>query len=78
MKNESMKFSEFDILPKHKHIIVFKLGKIWAFKHFFRDRKVYDELIDYYNKDLYRFEFKSHAARNNTSRSWSETVSTRC
>jgi len=21
--------------------------------------------LDYYNKDLYRFEFKSHAARNN-------------
>jgi hypothetical protein len=60
-----MKFSEFDVLPKHKHIIVFKLGKLWAFKHFFHDRKVYDELLDYYNKDLYRFEFKSIAARNN-------------
>ena len=59
-----MKFSEFDVLPKHKRIIVFKLGKLWAFKHFFNDRKVYDELLDYYNKDLYRFEFKSHAARN--------------
>ena len=60
-----MKFSEFDVLPKHKRILVFKLGKIWAFQHFFNDRKVYDELINYYNKDLYRFEFKSHAARNN-------------
>ena len=35
------------------------------FKHFFNDRKVYDELLDYYNKDLYRFEFKSIGARNN-------------
>ena len=60
-----MKFSEFDVLPKHKCIIVFKLGKIWVFKHFFNDRKVYDELLDYYNKDLYRFEFKSIGARNN-------------
>ena len=60
-----MKFSEFDVQAKHKRIIVFKLGKIWEFKHFFNDRKVYDELLDYYNKDLYRFEFKFHAARNN-------------
>jgi hypothetical protein len=60
-----MKFSEFDVLPKHKRIIVFKLDKLWVFKHFFHDRKVYDELLDYYNKDLYRFEFKSIATRNN-------------
>ncbi|MDD1741851.1 MAG: hypothetical protein LUQ47_00825, partial [Methanotrichaceae archaeon] len=65
MKNGALKSSEFDVLPKHKRIIVFKLGKIWAFKHFFDDRKVYDELMNYYNKDLYRFEFKSHAVRNN-------------
>ena len=60
-----MKFSEFDVQPKHELIIVFKLGKLWTFKHFFNDRKVYDELLDYYNKDQYRFEFKSIAARNN-------------
>jgi hypothetical protein len=65
MKNEAMKFSEFDVPPKHKCIIVFKLGKLWVFNHFFNDRKVYDELLDYYNKDLYRFEFKSICARNN-------------
>ena len=60
-----MEFSEFYLQPTHKRIFVFKLGKIWVFKHFFNDRKVYDELLDYYNKDLYRFEFKSIGARNN-------------
>jgi hypothetical protein len=45
--------------------MVFKLGKLWAFKHFFNERKVYEELLDYSNKDLYRFEFKSIGARNN-------------
>jgi hypothetical protein len=65
MKNEAFKFSSFEVLQKRKPIIVFKLGKLWAFKHFFHDRKVYDELLDYYNKDLYRFEFKSIGARNN-------------
>jgi hypothetical protein len=60
-----MKFSEFGLEPKYKRIVVFKLGKLWVFKYFFNDRKVYDELLDYYNKDLYRFEFKSLGARNN-------------
>ena len=60
-----MNFSEFGLEPKYKRIVVFKLGKLWVFKYFFNDRKVYDELLDYYNKDLYRFEFKSIGARNN-------------
>jgi len=76
MKNEAMKFSEFDVLPKHKSIIVFKLSKLWAFKHFFNNGEIYDELLDYYNNDLYCFEFKSIATRNNGSRSWSDMAST--
>jgi hypothetical protein len=29
--------STFDVTPKHKRITVFKLGKLWVFKHFFDD-----------------------------------------
>jgi hypothetical protein len=53
----------FDVVPKRKHIIVFKL---WVFKQFFDNGELFSALLDYYNKDLYRFEFKSTGARNNT------------
>jgi hypothetical protein len=55
----------FDVIPKRKRIIVFKLGKLWVFKQFFDNRELFNALLDYYNKDLYRFEFKSIGARNN-------------
>jgi hypothetical protein len=71
-----MKFSEFDVPPKHKRIIVFKLDKLWAFKHFFHDSRVYDELLDFYKKSLYRSEFNRSLQGTTTSRSWNETAST--
>jgi len=43
---------------------VFKAGGHWIFKHFFGDREIFKELADYYNKDLYRFEFKTVGERN--------------
>ena len=55
----------FDVIPKRKHITFFKLGKLWVFKQFFDNSVVFNALLDYYNKDLYRFEFKSTGARNN-------------
>ena len=55
----------FDVVPKRKRITVFKLGKLWVFKQFFDNRELFNALLDYYNKDLYRFEFKSIGARNN-------------
>ena len=55
----------FDVVPKRKRIIVFKLGKLWVFKQFFDNREAFNSLLDYYNKDLYRFEFKSIGPRNN-------------
>ena len=55
----------FDVIPKRKHIIFFKLGKLWIFKQFFDNRALFDALLNYYNKDLYRVEFKSIGARNN-------------
>ena len=57
--------STFDVVPKRKRIIVFKVGKLWVFKQFFDNRELFNALLDYYNKDQYRFEFKSTGARNN-------------
>ena len=60
-----MEFSTFDVVPKRKRITVFKVGKLWLFKYFFDTRELFEALLDHYNKDLYRFEFKSTGARNN-------------
>jgi hypothetical protein len=55
----------FDVVPRRKKITIFKLGKLWVFKQFFDNRVVFDALLDYYNKDLFRFEFKYIGTRNN-------------
>jgi hypothetical protein len=60
-----MEFSTFDVIPKRKRINIFKVGKLWLFKHFFEDKETFKALLDYYNQDQYRFEFKSTGARNN-------------
>jgi hypothetical protein len=59
-----MEFSTFDVAPKRKHIAVFKVGKLWLFKYFFEDKEVFKALLDYYNKNLYRFELRSLGERN--------------
>ena len=55
----------FDVIPKRKRLVVFKVGKLWVFKQFFDNHELFNVLLDYYNKDQYRFEFKSIGARNN-------------
>jgi hypothetical protein len=60
-----MEFSTFDVIPKRKRINMFKIGKLWLFKHFFDDKEIFRALLDHYNKEQYRFEFKSIGARNN-------------
>jgi hypothetical protein len=55
----------FDVIPKRKRLVVFKVGKLWLFKQFFDNHELFNALLDYYNKDQYRFEFKSIGARNN-------------
>ena len=60
-----MQANTFDVIERRKHIIFFKLGKLWVFKQFFDDHELFNALLDYYNKDLFRFEFKSIGARNN-------------
>ena len=41
------------------------MDKLWVLKHFFDDKEIFKALLDYYNKEQYRFEFKSVGARNN-------------
>jgi hypothetical protein len=55
----------FDVIPKRRRITVFKVGKLWLFKHFFEDKEIFKALLGYYNQDSYRFEFKTVADRNN-------------
>jgi len=40
-----------DVKPKHEHISVFKMGKLWVFKHFFDNKELFEELLDCHNKD---------------------------
>jgi hypothetical protein len=55
----------FDVTPKRKRLNVFKIGGLWVFKQFFEDKTLYTALLGNYNRDNYRFEFKSTGARNN-------------
>jgi len=55
----------FDVIPKRKRLVVFKVGKLWVFKQFFDNHELFNALLDYYHKDQYRFEFKTVAGRNN-------------
>jgi hypothetical protein len=55
----------FDVVPSRKRVTIFKLDKLWVLKHFFDDKEIFKALLDYYNKEQYRFEFKSVGARNN-------------
>ena len=64
-KPQSLKFAPFDATKRRKRIVIFKVGKLWIFKHFFDDKETFKALLDHYNEDQYRFEFKSIGARNN-------------
>jgi hypothetical protein len=64
-KSQPLKFAAFDITKRRHRIKIFKVGKLWIFKHFFEDKEAFKVLLDHFNKDQYRFEFKSIGARNN-------------
>jgi hypothetical protein len=59
-----MKANTFDVIERRKRIAIFKLGKLWVFKQFFDNHELFNALLDYYNKDLFRFEFKYIGSRN--------------
>ena len=60
-----MQVNTFDVTQRRKKVNLFKLGKLWVFKQFFDNKEVYNALLDYYNKDFFRFEFKYIGTRNN-------------
>jgi len=60
-----MQSSTFDVKERRKRIIVFKVGTLWIFKQFFEDKEIFKALLGHYNKDSYRFEFKSIGERTN-------------
>jgi hypothetical protein len=62
--DHELKPSTFDVIKRRKHINIFKIGKLWVFKSFFEDKEVFKAFLNWYNKDLYRFEFKSVGSRN--------------
>ncbi len=43
---------------------MFKVGRYWMFKYFFEDKQMFKDLADHYNKDSYRFEYKTIGERN--------------
>lgn len=53
---------DFDI--DRKKINIFKIGKLYCFKHYFNDRDVFKELSKYYNEENYRFECGTVGERN--------------
>jgi hypothetical protein len=68
LEPKSLEFSTFGIIKRLKHITLFKIGKLWAFKYFFNDKETFKALIESYNEDEYRFEFKTFGERNNALR----------
>jgi hypothetical protein len=54
----------FDVIQRRRKINLFKLGKIWVFKHFFDNKETFKALAESYNEDKFRFKFKTFGARN--------------
>ena len=59
-----MPVNTFDVIQRRKKINLFKLDKLWVFKHFFDDKAIFKALAENYNEDKFRFEFKTFGARN--------------
>ena len=59
-----MKPSTFDAVGRRTKINVFKIGRIWTFKHFFGDKEIFKDLADHYNQDNWRFEFVTEFERD--------------
>lgn len=46
-----------------KRITIIKAGHHWAFKHFFEDKGIFQELADYYDRESYRFVLRTPGER---------------
>jgi transposase len=51
-----------------ERISTFKLGRLWYFKYFFKNHKIFEKLSGYYNRDRFRFELKTVEERDNVIR----------
>ena len=56
--------TSLDITQQRPRINIFKLNKVYYFKHFFDDPEPFKELEPYYEKASYRFKIASAGARN--------------
>jgi hypothetical protein len=66
-ESNTMSFPTFDVDPaKKKKLNIFKIGKLWCFKYFFDDKEIFKDLMEYYNRDKYRFELSTVGDRNKT------------
>jgi len=59
-----LKASILEVAKRRKRVTLFKLGKLWVFKYFFDDKEIFKALADSYNRNKFRFEFKSFGVRN--------------
>ena len=59
-----MQADSFDVAQKRKRITMFKLRGHFVFRHYFNDKETFRELADHYDRNNYRFEFKTPAERN--------------
>jgi len=60
-----MPVNTFDVIQRRSKIKLFKLGKPWAFKHFFESKEeIFKALAENYNEDRFRVEFKTFGARD--------------
>jgi hypothetical protein len=41
---------------------------MWYFKYFFENREIFERLSEYYNRDRFRFEFKTVEERDTVMR----------
>jgi hypothetical protein len=65
LEENNLNFPTFDIEPEKKEKLnIFKIEKIWCFKYFFDDKEIFNDLLEYYNREKYRFELGSVGARN--------------
>ena len=55
---------EFNVKRKRNRINIFKISKIYVFKHFFDDKEIFKGLVDFYISESYRFEMKNAGVRN--------------
>jgi len=63
-----MRPSTFEVTERRAKINVFRVGRIWAFKHFFGDKETFKLLADHYSRDNYRFEFLTEHERDEAFR----------